>query len=175
MKDSIKCGFVINYTCIKHFRPCNKKIYYRVHLTSFNFEHNHELSNVLKKKVSDSSRKMSSSNVKVLNSVLAVLKYNPKYESTELRNMIRNVVPNSTKIDAQYLNNLRRRAAIYHAKNPHVNEISSKDAQKLIAPGHISRTEAESVEDPLLRANFNEFFRSIMHNDTSTWKAVAFL
>ena len=100
IKDNIKCGFVINYACIKHKRPLIKNIYYRVHLTSFNFEHNHELSNVLKKKVSDSSRKTSSSDVKVLNSVLAVLKYNPKHESTELRNMIRNVVPHSTKIDA---------------------------------------------------------------------------
>ena len=63
--------------------------------------------------------------------------------------MIRNVVPNSTNVNAQYLNNLRQRAAIYHAKNPHVNEISSKDAKKLIVPGHISRIEAESVEDPL--------------------------
>ena len=116
MKDNIKCGFVINYTCIKHFRPWNKKIYYRIRLTSFNFDNNHELSNVLKKKVSDSSRKTSSSDVKTLNSVLAVLKYKPKYEGTDLRNMIRNVVPHSTKTDAQYLNNLRRRAAIYHAK-----------------------------------------------------------
>ena len=119
MKDNIKCGFIINYTCIKNFRPRNKNIYYRVHLTSFNFEHNHELSNVLKKKVSDFSKKMSSRSMKVLNSVLAVLQYNPKYESTELRNMIRNVVPHSTKIDAQYLNNLRWRVAMYHAKNPH--------------------------------------------------------
>ena len=56
-----------------------------------------------------------------------------------------------------------------------MKEISSNDVQNLIAPGHISRTEAESVDDPLLRANFNEFCRSIMHNDTLTWKAVAFL
>ena len=89
---------------------------YRVHLTSFNFEHNHELSKLLKKKVSDSSRKTSSSDVKVLHSVLAVLKYNSKYESTELRNMIRNVVLNSTNVNSQYLNNLRQHAAIYHAK-----------------------------------------------------------
>ena len=95
MKDNIKCGFVINYTCIKHFRPWNKKIYYRVHLTSLNFEPNHELSNVLKKKVFDSSRVISSSNVKLLNSDLAILKCNPQHESTELRNMIRNVVSNS--------------------------------------------------------------------------------
>ena len=56
-----------------------------------------------------------------------------------------------------------------------MNEIGSNDAQKLIAPGHISRTEAESVEDPLFRTNFTEFFRTIMHNNTSTWEAVAFL
>lgn len=83
--------------------------------------------------------------------------------------MIRNVAPNSTEINAQYLNNLRPRAVIYHATNLHVNEISSKDAQKPIAPGHISLTEAESVEDPLFQSNYNDFLNSIIHNDTSTW------
>ena len=89
--------------------------------------------------------------------------------------MIRNNVPNSIEINAQYISNLRQRAAIHHATNPNVNENSSKDAQKVIAPGHISLTEAESFEEPLFRSNFNDSFRSIMHNDTSTWKAVAFL
>ena len=71
--------------------------------------------------------------------------------------MIRNVVPNSTELNAQYLNNLRRRAVIYHATNPDATEISTQDAHKLLAPGHISMCEAESIEDPLLRVNFNEF------------------
>ena len=119
MKDNIKCGFAINFSLMEYVSSEKKKyIYYRVRLTTFNFDHNHELSNILKQKVSDSSRKMSSIDTKVINSVLAVLKYNPKYESTELRNMIRKVVPNSTELNAQYLNNLRRRAAIYHATNP---------------------------------------------------------
>ena len=79
--------------------------------------------------------------IKVLVSVLSVLKYNPKYESTELRNIVRYVVPSRTQINAQYLANLRRRAAIHHLKNPDMSQTDQSEAADLLSSGQLIEKE----------------------------------
>ena len=60
------------------------------------------------------------SNLPSLNHVLAMLKVNPRLNinSTEFRALIYEIIPLGTEISSVYMDNLRRRAALFHAKNP---------------------------------------------------------
>ena len=175
IKNKIQCPFKITYSLMHYNRPKRNPIFYKVRIKTPYFHHSHQLSAKFYRRGLETSKVHNKINLPSLNHVLAMLKVNPRLNSTEFRALLYEIIPIGTEITSVYMDNLRRRAALFHAKNPDSVSIGEDNARFVLGKHDMNEKLYYDITDPLIRTNFNKMYRNIMHNDPDSWSALAFL
>ena len=76
-----------------------------------------------------------------LSNVLRMTKIDPCLPARHLRSLLENCLPNNYLIDAQFLDNFRKRCQLYHATHSVVTHLQQTDAANLMSQNKISNKE----------------------------------
>ena len=115
VKNTIDCPFKIKFSKIHYRRPVRRFNFYKARITGSNFIHSHDLSARMYRKGYHSSKVHIKINVATINNAVAMLKFNPRLKSTELRALLYDAIPMGIAINAKFLANLRKKVMLYHA------------------------------------------------------------
>ena len=173
-RQLINCPFVIRYCRVNYkYKTKNSPLTYRVWITSMVAKHTCLMTNSAFRVTQKTSHR-SKNDLNNLKTIVSCLKVNPFMKAMDLRTLLKDSVPKTTCIDHVYLNNFRRRVAIYHAKNPY-STITHDIAKCLTKGTQLHKKELATLEDPLVYQNFQKMYREIMSQDAGTWQVISFL
>ena len=114
-RKNLNCPFIIRYSPVNQRRKDKKDgIFFKFRVTMVNAKHTCLMSNSAFRcaKVTSKSRNI---DLDKLKTAVHALKINPYLKSRELRPLLANTLPASTFICSKFLNNFRRRVALFHA------------------------------------------------------------
>ena len=110
----------------------------------------------------------------MLNTVVEHLKVNPSLPAQQLRPLLNNALPAHTDISAQFIDNFRRKVFMHIANNPKSNLISHEESQTMISSKKLTASELSASFDPMIATNFQNLYKKIREQDTSTWSAITY-
>ena len=172
----VKCPFHIKWTLLDHKRPYRHDIFYRVKISSIvSTEHTCMMSNLSYRHALRKSTGHNKIDLKNMNTAVSVLKMNPSMPTQMLRPLLKDSLPSHTNIDGKFVDNFRRRVAIYHAKNPNHEILTMEECKALSQHKDLTQGDFIGMNDPLVRANLNNMYGKIMENDNKVWSALQFL
>ena len=110
-----------------------------------------------------------------LKTAMTCLKINPHLRSRDLRQILKEALPSETFIDYKYIDNFRRRVALFHAQSPDGCTMTHDKWQCLTDRKNVQEQEWKKLEDPIIRLNFCNMYKSLMQENSNTWKILSYL
>ena len=104
------------------------------------------------------SRGHSKFDLNTMSTAVELLKFNPTLDAKALCSILADALPSHTNIDNKFIDNFRRRVAIYLAKNPNSNVVSNKDGRDLASSKDINSSDFIGMNDPLVKTNLNKLY-----------------
>ena len=174
--SQVKCPFEIKWSLLDYKRPYRHDIFYKVKISNIISTHHtclmSNMSYVVAVKSTKGHTKLDLASVKT---AVDVLKANPTLPTAMLRPLVKNALPQSTNLDSKFLNNFKRRVALYHVKNKGACPLTIEEGKSLTRNQNFSSSEFIGMNDPITQTNLNGMFSTIMREDTNTWSAISFL
>ena len=106
-----------------------------------------------------------------MNTAVSVFKVNPIMPASMLRLILRECLPCNQNIDSKFMDNFRRRVAMYHAKNPSKPMVSMEECKVLASSKKLSPHDFIGMNDPIVRVNLDNIYAKILQNDSNVWSA----
>ena len=103
------------------------------------------------------------------------LRINPHLKSKELRPLLKDALPAETFIDSKYIDNFRRRVALYHAQKESGSLLTYEEGENLTEKKRLQQSEWNKLEDPIIRLNFCKMYKTLMQENSNTWKVLSYL
>ena len=172
----VKCPFEIKWSLVDHKKPYRHDIFYRAKISSIvSTQHTCMMSHISYKHALKKTSGHSKIDLNHMNTAVSVLKMNPSMPAQMLRPLLKDSLPCNTNIDAKFVDNFRRRVAIYHAKNPNHTMLTMEQCKELSVRNNLTESDYVGMNDPLVRRNLNDMYGKIMENDNKVWSALQFL
>ena len=177
LKQQYQCPFQLRYNFLEK-KGSDEELpnsFWKVKLTTCQYDHSCQLSNIFYKTAKRQSRGTAKIDLASMTSLLMLLKANPTTSANALRPLLLEYIHHDVPLDSTYIRNFRQRVAYFHAKNPDFKELSISEASTLLDKSPITNEERKILDDPIIRINFNDMLLKIMSEGSSTWEALAFL
>ena len=168
MKNQIKCPFEIRYSPMRiKGKICTIS---KVKITKCVSKHSCQMSTAAYRTAIGVAKGHPKIDLENLTAALSILKIHPRLEAQQLRPLLVNAVPKMTLISSKFMDNFRKRAALYHAQNPHTTNISLslEDGLNLSRQTDVTEKDHAILDDPIIRLNFLNMYRNMLHNDANT-------
>ena len=109
-------------------------------------------------------------------SLLILLRDNPRLPSLTLRPLLERFLPHHKGIDSKFINNFRRRAQKFLLTHEEDCPLTLEDARSLSSSTKMSAAdEVIDVNDPLITENIKKMLRKIIQDDAKSWSALRYL